>query len=85
MKIKKILAAGIAATLLFSCGCGGTVKTPEYEYGREQGSSNMLLFSSSDEGLDNFLNDYLHRHRRCGARLLGYVQQGVGGDEPHVF
>ena len=76
MKVKGILAAGIAATLFLLCGCGGGGNTPGYEYGREQGSSNMLLFSSSDEGLDDFLNDYLHRHLRyanlrIGARALG--------------
>lgn len=71
MKIKGILAAGVAATLLLSCGCGGGGKTPDYEYGREQGSSNMLLFSSSDEGLDDFLNDYLHRHLRYDNLRIG--------------
>ena len=71
MKIKGILAAGIAATLLLFCGCGGDGNAPGYEYGREQGSSNMLLFSSSDEGLDNFLNDYLHRHLRYDNLRIG--------------
>ena len=71
MKIKGILAAGIAATLFLLCGCGGGGNTPGYEYGREQGSSNMLLFSSSDEGLDDFLNDYLHRHLRYDNLRIG--------------
>ncbi len=37
----------------------------------------MLKFSSTDEGLDNFLNDYLHRHLRYDDLRIGSLSLGA--------
>ena len=36
----------------------------------------MLRFSSSDESLDDFLNDYLHRHLRYDEYRIGDLSLG---------
>lgn len=64
-----ILAASVAAVLCVS-SCGGgtnggkTISLADYKYQKE--SDEFLTFSSSDKGLDFFLNDYFKRH-------VGYV------------
>ena len=67
--------------LLAAAGCtpqGGTAfNSDDYVYEREQGTSTMLKFSSSDEGLDNFLNDYLHRHLRYDDMRIGTLSLGA--------
>lgn len=55
--------ASLSLLLLSSCGNKEITYTP-YSYTKE--SEKMLSFSSSDEGLDFFLNDYFKRH-------VGYV------------
>ncbi len=63
--------------MLFTCACAGTGDPlPDYQYQREQGDSTMLKFSSSDEGLDDFLNDYLHRHLRYDDLRIGALSLG---------
>lgn len=81
MKIKKLLGIAAAALFFVSYGCTGTGTptggtTSDYEYEREQGTSTMLKFSSSDDGLDNFLNDYLHRHLRYDDLRIGALSLG---------
>ena len=57
---------------------GGTsYNSDDYVYEREQGTSTMLKFSSTDEGLDNFLNDYLHRHLRYDDLRIGSLSLGA--------
>ena len=36
----------------------------------------MLKFSSSDKSLDDFLNDYLHRHLRYDEKRIGGLPLG---------
>lgn len=81
MKFVKILGLGCAAVMLFSAAACTQQGTPsfsgdDYVYEREQGTSTMLKFSSSDEGLDNFLNDYLHRHLRYDDLRIGSLSLG---------
>lgn len=79
MKSKRLIALGAAACMLFACGCGNKGETPakeDYVYKRESGSSTMLKFSSSDDGLDSFLNDYLHRHLRYDDMRIGSLSLG---------
>ena len=79
MKSKRLIALGAAACMLFACGCGNkgeTTAKEDYVYKRESGSSTMLKFSSSDEGLDSFLNDYLHRHLRYDDMRIGSLSLG---------
>ena len=81
---KKIFSVCCAAgMLLTAAGCtqtgggGGTsFNSDDYVYEREQGASTMLKFSSTDEGLDNFLNDYLHRHLRYDDLRIGSLSLG---------
>lgn len=75
MKFKKLFALGFAACMVFAAGCNGAGAT-EYEYIRESGASNMLKFSSSDKSLDDFLNDYLHRHLRYDEKRIGGLPLG---------
>ena len=69
--------------MLFAAGCTGTPGDDtsfggdDYTYEREQGTSTMLKFSSSDEGLDAFLNDYLHRHLRYDDMRIGSLSLGA--------
>lgn len=84
MSAKKILCLCCAAVML--CTAAGCVGTPpdepsfsgdDYTYEREQGTSTMLKFSSSDESLDDFLNDYLHRHLRYDDMRIGSLSLGA--------
>lgn len=82
MKTKKVLGICCSAVMLLAAaGCtpqGGTAfNSDDYVYEREQGTSTMLKFSSSDEGLDNFLNDYLHRHLRYDDMRIGSLSLGA--------
>ena len=79
MKFKKLFALGFAACMVFAAGCNGAGAT-EYEYIRESGASNMLKFSSSDKSLDDFLNDYLHRHLRYDEKRIGGLPLGDSVD-----
>ena len=82
-RFKKALAIGCALALLSTAACasqgnGGTsFNSDDYNYEREQGTSTMLKFSSTDEGLDNFLNDYLHRHLRYDDLRIGSLSLGA--------
>lgn len=83
MRFRKMLCFCSAAVMLFAAGCTGTPGDDtsfggdDYTYEREQGTSTMLKFSSSDEGLDAFLNDYLHRHLRYDDMRIGSLSLGA--------
>lgn len=70
----------ILSAILFGCCAGCTKKQKEFDandyvYTRES-EENMLRFSSSDKGLDAFLNDYLHRHLRYDENRIDYRDLG---------
>lgn len=75
--MKKILSVILAIACMFSfaaCDNGNNggnngASGIDYEYVRES-ENNILKFSSSDEGLDNFLNDYFHRHARYDSKRI---------------
>lgn len=63
--ITKILTSvALASVFVFMAGCNG--KKTNFAYAKE--SDELLLFKSSDEELDVFLNDYFKRHS-------GYVDE----------
>ena len=70
---------GIAAAILSCCMffITGCASAQNFEIKKE--SDEMVKFVSSDEGLDNFLNDYLHRHLRYDDYRIGNVD--LGGDD----
>ena len=74
--MKKIIAAilGAVLCLTFFGGCANKGDAVDYNYSKE--SDTMLHFSSSDEGLDAFLNDYLHRHLRYDDYRIGDLALG---------
>lgn len=74
---KKILSFLIACLLLGAFLTGCTPKEETYEYQRES-TTNMLKFSSSDQGMADFLNDYFHRHLRYDDKRIDYRDLGVG-------
>lgn len=70
--IKKLITFGLAAILSFGLvACSGS---KEYIYEKE--SEKMVRFSSSDKVLDDFLNDYLHRHLRYDEYAIGSLELG---------
>lgn len=78
--MKKICATFLALVCAFAfIGCSGNhsngVSLDSYEYARES-TNDMLRFSSSDSGLDNFLNDFLHRHLRYDEKRIDFRDLG---------
>lgn len=68
-KIACLLGCIMMCLTLFSCAA-----SDEYVY--KKTSDRMLKFESSDNELDNFLNDFLHRHLRYDEYSIG-----VGWDQ----
>lgn len=77
-KFCAILLALVCACAFIGCGDKGGNTTggfDAYAYTRES-TTDMLTFSSSDKGLDNFLNDYLHRHLRYDDKRIDFRDLG---------
>ena len=72
--MKRITAALLGAVMCLAVFGGCAAKTEEYAYQKQ--SDTMLRFSSSDESLDDFLNDYLHRHLRYDEYRIGDLSLG---------
>ena len=74
--MKKVFASILGGVLCLAMlgGCAKTEESVAYTYGKE--SDTMLHFSSSDESLDAFLNDYLHRHLRYDDYRIGDLALG---------
>lgn len=70
-KTKRILALAIAASMLCQTACTGQQKAAKEAYSYTKESDSLTYFSSSDEELDEFLNDYFKRH-------VGYIDEEEG-------
>lgn len=80
-KTTKIASAILTAVLLVSCaGCNGNQETYDpVDYTPSHDSLNRLItFSSSDSGLDSFLNEYRERHMRYNENRIHTHPVGAG-------
>ncbi len=58
---KRVFAFGLAGLMLLTTACGSETKTGDVSNYKKE-SESMTYFSSSDESLDKFLNDFFKRH-----------------------
>ena len=71
MKTKILTAICLVLTIAINSGCINNPPSTQgktYKYSKD--SQELLLFESSDESLDLFLNDYFKRHS-------GYIENGL--------
>lgn len=74
----KILSLALALTLSFTAvGCGKKVLDGE-KIPSVISTGNELQFHCSDEGFEDFINDYYSRHVRNGDDAIGTVPLGLG-------
>ena len=78
--MKKLICALLSMAMLFTViGCAkddGVTGESRQEYFTDKQSETMLHFSSSDKAMDDFLNDYLHRHLRYDDYRIGELSLG---------
>ncbi len=59
---KGLFSIALASMLLFAAGCGDSKSSSGEQPSYSKSSAELLRFTSSDEDLDFFLNDYFKRH-----------------------
>lgn len=78
---KKIKIASLALALalgLTATGCGGKDVLDGESIPSVIKTSNELTYHCSDQGFEDFINDYYSRHVRNGDDAIGSVQIGLG-------
>ena len=73
--MKKIVAFILGLICIFSFVACSNKGGDNFTYTRES-TDDMLKFSSSDSGLNDFLNDYLHRHLRYDDQRIDFRDLG---------